>query len=55
MNDREFRKHLADLTHGKHHPEEHDWTAGDKPQAEDKPAPKKARKPAVKTKQKRTR
>lgn len=26
MDDRTFRKHLAGLVHGHHHPEEHDWT-----------------------------
>jgi len=26
MNDDEFKKHLKDLVHGHHHPEEHDWT-----------------------------
>jgi hypothetical protein len=25
MNEREFKKHLRDLVHGMHHPEEHDW------------------------------
>ncbi len=25
MDDKDFRKHLADLAHGHHHPEEHDW------------------------------
>jgi hypothetical protein len=25
MNEREFKKHLRDLVHGLHHPEEHDW------------------------------
>ena len=26
MDEKEFKKHLADLAHGHHHPEEHDWT-----------------------------
>jgi hypothetical protein len=26
MNEEEFKKHLKDLVHGHHHPEEHDWT-----------------------------
>ena len=26
MDDRDFKKHLADLVHGHHHPEEHDWS-----------------------------
>jgi hypothetical protein len=25
MNDEEFKKHLKDMVHGHHHPEEHDW------------------------------
>lgn len=25
METREFKKHLQDLAHGRHHPEEHDW------------------------------
>ena len=25
MNEEEFKKHLKDLAHGHHHPEEHDW------------------------------
>jgi hypothetical protein len=25
MNEKEFKKHLKDLAHGRHHPEEHDW------------------------------
>lgn len=28
MNEEEFKKHLKDLVHGHHHPEEHDWTSG---------------------------
>jgi hypothetical protein len=31
VDDKQFRKHLADLAHGHHHPEEHDW--------EESPAP----------------
>ena len=25
MDEKQFKKHLADLAHGHHHPEEHDW------------------------------
>jgi hypothetical protein len=25
MNDEDFKRHLKDLAHGHHHPEEHDW------------------------------
>src|SRR5579862_3376582 len=28
MDEKQFKKHLADLAHGHHHPEEHDWDAG---------------------------
>jgi len=27
MDNKEFKKHLRDLAHGHHHPEEHDWAA----------------------------
>jgi hypothetical protein len=25
MDEKQFKKHLKDLAHGHHHPEEHDW------------------------------
>jgi len=25
MDEKHFKKHLADLAHGHHHPDEHDW------------------------------
>jgi hypothetical protein len=25
MNEEEFKRHLKNLVHGHHHPEEHDW------------------------------
>jgi hypothetical protein len=28
MDEKDFKKHLADLVHGHHHPDEHDWQAG---------------------------
>ena len=28
MDEKHFKKHLADLAHGHHHPEEHDWDEG---------------------------
>jgi len=28
MDNKEFKKHLQDLAHGHHHPEEHDWSPG---------------------------
>ena len=48
MNNLEFKRHLKDLAHGHHHPEEHDWETG---AAKPKPAassPAK-RRPARKT------
>jgi hypothetical protein len=26
MDEKDFKKHLATLVHGHHHPEEHDWS-----------------------------
>ncbi|HTX36441.1 MAG TPA: hypothetical protein VME43_15535 [Bryobacteraceae bacterium] len=26
MDEKDFKKHLAALVHGHHHPEEHDWS-----------------------------
>ena len=43
MDERDFKRHLKDLAHGRHHPEEHDW---DRPQGS---APKPAVKRAAKT------
>jgi hypothetical protein len=31
MNELEFKRHLKDLVHGHHHPEEHDWNDGSAP------------------------
>jgi len=28
MDEKDFKKHLKDLAHGHHHPEEHDWATG---------------------------
>ena len=30
MDERDFKRHLRDLAHGHHHPDEHDW-AGSTP------------------------
>jgi hypothetical protein len=49
MTNDEFKKHLKDLAHGHHHPEEHDWGPGGvtgKPPAKARSAA--GRKPAVK-------
>lgn len=44
MDEKDFKKHLQDLAHGHHHPEEHDWDekapAAEKPKAEPR-APKR--------------
>ena len=42
MDDKDFKKHLRDLIHGHHHPEEHDWDR--QPNRKSKaPKPKPAR------------
>jgi hypothetical protein len=28
VDEKTFKKHLTDLAHGHHHPEEHDWSTG---------------------------
>jgi hypothetical protein len=46
MDEKDFKKHLKDLAHGHHHPEEHDWGAAAKPAkapAKKKAAPARAR------------
>ncbi len=45
MDEKDFKKHLKDLAHGHHHPEEHDWdnTPAQKKPAAKKATPKKAR------------
>jgi len=45
MDDKSFRKHVAALVHGHHHPEEHDWARGGRAAkaATAKPAKKAAR------------
>jgi hypothetical protein len=43
VDDKDFKKHLRDLAHGHHHPEEHDWAG-----AAGAPAKKAAPKPAKK-------
>ncbi len=39
MNQLEFKRHLKDLVHGHHHPEEHDWSS--------QPATTETRQPAA--------
>ena len=29
MDEKDFKKHLQDLAHGHHHPEDQDWSAGE--------------------------
>ena len=41
MDEKDFKKHLQDLAHGHHHPEEHDWKAVDKPAKPAKKSPRK--------------
>ena len=41
MDEKDFKKHLQDLAHGHHHPEEHDWVdpaPGAKPRRAKAPA-----------------
>jgi hypothetical protein len=44
MDEKAFKKHLKDLAHGQHHPEEHDWGAARGParRAAGSKTPKKA-------------
>src|SRR4051794_33496062 len=51
MDEHDFKRHLKDLAHGHHHPEEHDWA---EPQVRaDKPARKRTvRTPSVRKKRK---
>jgi hypothetical protein len=46
MDEKDFKKHLQDLAHGHHHPEEHDWNTAS-PRA---PKPAKPAKPARRAK-----
>jgi hypothetical protein len=42
MDEKTFKKHLHDLVHGHHHPEEHDWPERGARAAKTKPARKRA-------------
>lgn len=44
MDDKDFKKHLKDLTEGHHHPEEHDWAASGQAAAAKPAQPKSAAK-----------
>ena len=46
MTEKEFKKHLQDLAHGHHHPEEHDWADGASVRTTEGPAKTKRSKPA---------
>jgi hypothetical protein len=37
MDNKDFKKHLQDLVHGHHHPEEHDWAADSNVRKTDEP------------------
>jgi hypothetical protein len=41
MNEDDFKRHLKDLVHGHHHPEEHDWQDQTAPTPPAKAGPKK--------------
>lgn len=51
MDEKEFKKHLKDLVHGHHHPEEHDW-APDTPVR--KPAEREVERPSKSAAAKKT-
>jgi hypothetical protein len=54
MDEKDFKKHLRDLAHGHHHPEEHDWGGAAPAKAAVKAAPEKtAGKKAAKKKRAR--
>jgi hypothetical protein len=49
MDEKQFKKHLSDLAHGHHHPEEHDWADNSREAVSVAPAAAaRARKPATK-------
>lgn len=48
MDEKDFKKHLADLVHGHHHPEEHDWLPDSEVRAAKKKPGVSASKPAKK-------
>ena len=39
MNDADLKRHLKDLAHGHHHPEEHDWDQGQRAPSRNAAAP----------------
>jgi hypothetical protein len=44
MDEKDFKKHLRDLAHGHHHPEEHDWGGAAPARAKARTAVKKTAK-----------
>ncbi len=56
MDEKDFKKHLKELAHGQHHPEDHDWPETGavqmvaQPAKTEKAKTKTARKPARKKK-----
>ena len=52
MDEKDFKKHLQDLVHGHHHPEEHDWGNGAAPAKAKAAAKKPAKKAPAKKKSK---
>lgn len=49
MDEKDFKKHLADLVHGHHHPEQHDWSPETKPHKKRGPAGTKSGKSSKRT------
>jgi hypothetical protein len=54
MNDQEFKKHLKDMVHGHHHPEEHDWAEPGQAAAKDVETKAPAKKSAKSVRAKKT-
>jgi hypothetical protein len=56
MDEKEFKRHLKDLAHGHHHPEEHDWNGatGAGRRAPASKAPQAKRRTGVKASKTRT-
>jgi len=49
MDEKDFKKHLADLVHGHHHPDQHDWSPDSELRTAEKESATSARKPAKRT------
>jgi hypothetical protein len=52
VDEKDFKKHLRDLVHGHHHPEEHDWSAETKIRVSGKSAAKPSKASSTRRKKK---